>query len=608
MSLYEANLNLFKASAPQLYGILTEEVPVFDVSLAENDFGNIMMSHGKVTCFLHSVYSIENELQNMFQGIGQDTETIILYGIGSGCSIDFIIENYKEIKSLIIIEPSISIFKHCMKNFDFKRLYSASWKNEVNFTFITNQNEAFVAELTIQQGLRGDKNGVIVHPYIFSGFMDFYQRSNESLLKYLKIYVGSLATVSSQWKLWLINSIRNIKQGGVLPVEHIKTFFKDKVVLIVSAGPSLNKNIEFIKEMKGKLIIFAVGSAIKVLDSKGIIPDFRVAIDANESEMDVVEGIDTQATCLLFSNQLYHGVIPNYKARKVRYILDTDFIGKYIYKKMEIPYIVFKNGPSVANSTVDLACTLGAKQVIFMGQDLSYTEEGLHAKGVLVKAEQDDLEWINKQKQILIKNIYGENVYTAHPLLQMKYVLEKAVSKNSHVRFLNATEGGLHIEGTKNINAVEVIKMLEANQDIVDFEALNHALNDCKEIDEYHKKLTAALDIIKSDLNEILKIQKEVVHYLSLLKDKSDLSQSLKERELLYIDKLMGSLENKPFYSEVIEYELRADLLGIRRKFSAQLASGKMSVEDKEMYLTGMCNKITEHVELCRVLLEEVLE
>lgn len=605
MSLYEANLSLFKGSAPQLYQILTEEPPVFDVSLEVNAFSHVMLQTDKTTCFLHSLYSIDNEMQQMFQSVDLDTDTIILYGIGNGHAIDYIIENCKAIKSLIIIEPSLAIFKNCIELFDFKKLFDAKWSNEVNFTFITNREEGFAAELTIQQGLRGEKNSVVVHPYIFSGFMNFYQQSNKSLLKYLKIYVGGIATVSSQWKLWLLNSIRNLKQSDIIPIENIQSIFKDKVVLIVSAGPSLNNNIEYIKAFKGKAIVLAVGSAIKVLDTKSIVPDFRVVIDAFEGQMDVVEGVDTASAPMLFSNQLFNGVIPVYKSNKVRYVLDSDFIGKYVYKKAGLDYVEFKNGPSVANGAVDLACSLGCKKVIFMGQDLSYAEDGLHAKGVIAKAEKADKEWVESQNQIKMLNVYGKEVYTVHALLQMKFVLEKTISRYPDVEFLNATEGGLHIEGTIDVKADEAVKLLELEQANVDLDALNLRLSDRNEKELYTDKLHSALEIVKDELSEITKLQNEIIHFLSELKNKKDRSSNSKERELLYIDNLMGRLNSYSFYRDVIEHELRADLLGIRRKFATQLASGRMKAQDKEMYLTGICNKITEHIELCTALLEE---
>jgi hypothetical protein len=46
-----------------------------------------------------------------------------------------------------------------------------------------------------------------------------------------------------------------------------------------------------------------------------------------------------------------------------------------------------------------------------MGQDLSYTEEGLYGGGRYT-TEKDNKEQIEKRKFKIVENIYGEKVYT----------------------------------------------------------------------------------------------------------------------------------------------------------------------------------------------------
>lgn len=605
MSIYEANLGFFKSNVPQLYGILENESPLCKVEIEESDLNNCILSANAIKCFMHSVYDVENEMKMMFKNIENDVETIILFGIGNGYALEYISRNYKELKSLIVIEPSLEIFKRSVSLYDFQNLFNNSWKHEVNITFITNRNENFISELTIQQGVRGRKLAIANHVYIASVFLDYYENVNLSLSKQLKITLGSFATVNSQWKIWLINSIRNLRQKNITPIEEICKIFKDKTVVIVSAGPSLNKNIDLINKIKDKAIIMAVGTAIKVLDSHGIVPHFRVAIDAYPAEKKVIEDIDTKKTSLMFSNQLYFEILPEYRGNEIRYILDTDFLGKYIYRKSGMDYIEFKNGPSVANGALGLVCELGCKRVIFMGQDLSYTEGGLHAKGITPEAEKLDQDWLSSMEYLVEYDIYGNKVYTIHQYLQMKYVMEKTISRYSKIEFFNATEGGLGIDGAENITAIDLINNKLKYEKELDDNILNLILNDTSIKTKYHTNISNGLKVMKSELNEVIGLQKEIIHFLTKLSKIKNRSLSKVENELDYIEKLRNKMFKIPLYKEVIETELRADLFSLTTAYEYTGNNREKCIESKEKIIIGSTNKISEHIELCIELLEE---
>lgn len=603
MNIYEANLSFFKSKVPQLYEILKNESPLCKVEIEESYVNNCILSANAIKCFMHSVYDVENEMKMMFKNVENDAESIILFGIGNGYALEYIRNNYKNLKSLIVIEPSLEIFKRSLNMYDFHSLFRNAWNNEINITFITNRNETFISQVTIQQGIRGNKIYIVNHIYILSVFLNYYRDINFSLSKQLKTTVGSFATISTQWKLWLINSIKNLKQNNIVPIEEIKDIFSNKTIVIVSAGPSLNKNIDLIKEIKNKAIILAVGSAIKILESNGIVPHFRVAIDAYKVEKTLFEGIDTKTSNLMFSNQLYFEVLPDYKGNRIRYILDTDFIGKYIYEKSEIKYIEFKNGPSVANGALNMMCELGCRRVVFMGQDLSYTEDALYAKGRTLEIE--DKIWLKEQNYEIVENIYGKPVYSIHSYLQMKYVMEKTITEYPEIEFLNATEGGLGIEGAYNITAIDLINKKLVYEEELDINSLNESLNDNKIKEKYHNDILKGLELIKLELNEVVDIQKEIIHFLTKLEKIKNKSLNKVENELDYISKLKNRLFEISFYREVIEKELRADLFSLITMYSYTGINREKKIESRKDVIIGSTNKVSEHIELTLELLNE---
>ena len=57
--------------------------------------------------------------------------------------------------------------------------------------------------------------------------------------------------------------------------------FASVPAIICGAGPSLAKNINFLKTLGDKAIIFAGGTSMNVLNAKGVIPHFGIGIDPN---------------------------------------------------------------------------------------------------------------------------------------------------------------------------------------------------------------------------------------------------------------------------------------------------------------------------------------
>ena len=56
----------------------------------------------------------------------------------------------------------------------------------------------------------------------------------------------------------------------------------DRPAIIIAAGPSLQKNIQDLKEAKGRAFLIAVDTALKPLLKAGIVPDIFITVDGNK--------------------------------------------------------------------------------------------------------------------------------------------------------------------------------------------------------------------------------------------------------------------------------------------------------------------------------------
>ena len=108
-------------------------------------------------------------------------------------------------------------------------------------------------------------------------FNEEYERFLELFKETIKDKKTSIGTNLAFQERWILNSMKNFKE--VLNTPNIllekKGAFKNKPAILVAAGPSLNEEIENIKQIKekGLAYIFSVGSAINTLIHNNIYPD-----------------------------------------------------------------------------------------------------------------------------------------------------------------------------------------------------------------------------------------------------------------------------------------------------------------------------------------------
>lgn len=92
---------------------------MFNINLEKIQVQNNYIIESKdAKYFLQSVYDIENEIKMMLDKVEIDVNTIILFGIGNGYALEYIINSYENLREIIIVEPSVQIFKAYMGNND----------------------------------------------------------------------------------------------------------------------------------------------------------------------------------------------------------------------------------------------------------------------------------------------------------------------------------------------------------------------------------------------------------------------------------------------------------------------------------------------------------
>lgn len=449
----QAILHMEKQVA-QLQAGLAEVTPIFPVRINKlpGDL-NYLVQTEEAACNLHSLYNMEREMQAIFEPVEEDVEVLILFGLGCAYALEYASRHFSKLERVIVVEPSVDILQRVLNHREvIERLTRVG---TVNFMF--NRGAEETAQEIAQQWTQEVKKkyGMAYHLPYRTLFRDYYETMQQTIIGALRKTQASLRTVESNIYLKTQNIINNINAPGI-DMGRLLALMKGRPAIMVSAGPSLDKNIHLLEQAKDKAFVVAVGSAIKILYNKGIHPHARAAFSPYPDENTVFDGIeDFENIPLLFANTLDYMVVENYDAPKARMVVIGDELSRYCYEVSQQPCLMVSGGGTIANVTLGLLCRAGCSHIIFTGQDMSMTDNRLYAEG-----SWSDPRYSEGGDFIREKDIYGNPVLTSKAFLGIRKDIETVIAGYPEITFINATEGGLSIEGTSSMKLAEILEEL----------------------------------------------------------------------------------------------------------------------------------------------------
>jgi len=458
----------------------------------------------------------------------------IVFGMGFAYHLEVLLTSFKN-KKVIIIEPNIELFYQIFR--------------VRNMELIIKKSEIFLDEKlnVILHRINSlfwdtEKGGIQCQPFeVYAEiFTSFWDELRSKFIKQAENFNVDISTRRFLSDLWIHNYIKNSKKlFDASNAYGLTGRFKEIPGILVSAGPSLSKNIHLLKGLKDKAVIMAAGEAARILDDNNIHPHFMVGIDALEGEADMHKKIKSTEIYFIYSNQVATGSVQFYTGSKFFMNYSADSYTNDFMKFAGIHSGMFLSGPSVANTCFDILLKMGCNPIILIGQDLAYTSGSSYAgeeQGSQLKNSKD----FEKDGYILKKDINGNDIYTILPFIAMKNWFEGYFERvKSKVDIFNATEGGLNIEFAENVRLKELLD----EKDFKSFEIeglIKKVYDECHFTDEinlkldvYKKNLLGEVEKLESQTNELMKISDMI---------KKDIYHPNRDKKAF--DKMIGRINN----------------------------------------------------------------
>ena len=522
---------------------------VFQVIDTKNHSKTIELADGENSILVHSKYNPEKEAARMVKDLDlSGLNSIIVIGCGLGYHLLQLYEQTKKTGiKLFIIVTKPELLKESLKYNDFTGLFKA------DPVYLYLQEDININQLGDFIGRRIDQ----VYENIGICLLPAYKRYDQlnyqlilseikHILKMIKLNQNTIIKRSYSWEENLISNLSLfLKNQGIEP---LKGMLRNEPAIIVSAGPSLKKNIAYLKKVKGKALIIAVDAVLKNLLGKDIIPDIVMVLDGYKYTLRHFEGLNyskLKDTILVGAPQFFHHIFAEWPG-PVIFAPTYGMTEKLInwVEKLSTFKGRIKIGGSVAHFAFGFAYHIGANPIVLIGQDLAYTDGFTHADGVDYRGKVENLDK-NNRKYYQIEGIHGDRVWTQLKLYQYLQWFNREIrdikQQNRNIKFINATEGGAKIEGTEVMSLQEAITKYCQKQ-IKTVEKIKNKIISFRSVYAKDRVINSVQELI-TNLNQLKALSQNALHLLAKnsgndvileLKEINNQIYKIKDKVMLY--------------------------------------------------------------------------
>lgn len=260
-------------------------------------------------------------------------------------------------------------------------------------------------------------------------------------------------------KIWRYNFDSNMSLEHKYYADLNTDFNKDEW-LVIGAGPSLNDNVDFIKESVGKRTICAINASFKWFYLNDIKPDLCTACDPNDTMIPHIEGYESFsedvpliADCL--TNRTYMDLY-----RGPKYYIYSEGAALVVGKDKVVGDI-WSYGGTVTSMALEVALKMGAKKVYMIGADLAYPEGVTYANGV----GHDVGKW-NRSEETVI-SVDDKIIPTSVVFREYKFMIENQIAEHPEVEVINRSLHGAYLKGAfsrkwwEDLNDKDLIPLFE---------------------------------------------------------------------------------------------------------------------------------------------------
>ncbi|MCE5272256.1 DUF115 domain-containing protein [bacterium] len=466
MDIFRQNMEALARRSPNLARQVNQALPAAaEVTVTPSGAPSLrLLDAGGRPWSLHSAVDPLREAERLVEAQFTDSaNACLVYGFGLGYHVDRLIERLDGAGNVLVVEPQISIFKAALAARDLRHLFG---RDDIFWAVgeTVDQVPAHFGEVFRVASLEG----VMILPHAPSMRLcgDYFTRLDDLCRKWIIAVGGNFLTNVAAVRSYFSNTLDNILAlAGDPPVKRLFGRFKGIPAVVISAGPSLDRNIHLLRLLERHAVLICVDTSLGPLHRAGVQPHLVLAGDAGENNFRHLKGLGCTGAALVAEPMTHPRIVSEFQGPRFTMSFDETLMKRLAAVLGDFGKV--KAWGSISTGAFDLARRLGCDPIVFTGQDLSFPGLRYYAHGTYQErrwlreiGEGRTLQDMHNRRMVNENNldatdIFGRPVRTSKALEAYRQYLEREISETGS-RVINATEGGVGFAGVTNLPLDEV--------------------------------------------------------------------------------------------------------------------------------------------------------
>ncbi|MFQ5757529.1 MAG: motility associated factor glycosyltransferase family protein [Acidiferrobacterales bacterium] len=369
---------------------------------------------------------------------------LLVFGVGLGVHIEPLVERTR-CRVLFLVEPNLEFLYHSLFVTDWEALIGRFKEEDMHLILEVDKNYnkvAFDIRAQIRALVPTLFDGTIIYTHYHNPTME---RTKEEISKDLRMAFAGLGFVEDEITM-IRNSYHNLKDYESYYFKHTD-MTRRAPAFVVGAGPSLDENIDTIRENQDKALIVSCGTALGALLANGITPDFQIEMENVDAVYELLSETakthDLGKICLVATPTICPGTRDLFE--KTLFFFRPGLCTWEMFSLGDDTGLS-DVGPTVSNCGLSFAQELGSREIYFFGMDFGTKNPEVHHAKDSTYMQDKGLEYDGVLDEPYPGN-FGGTVYTDHTMKWARGVVEDSVRRNSQGRTYYNCSDGVRMEG-----------------------------------------------------------------------------------------------------------------------------------------------------------------
>lgn len=382
--------------------------------------------------YLHSKFNAIKEAKEIANTMYKPHHLHVIFGYGMGYIIDELIQLRKFNEPILIIDPLVD-----------NKLLELGIDESENVHYLPFDSLEVIRNEVSGLGAMTNKMIYNISPNYKKIFLEEVREIAKIISDAQRKEITNIATTEFFSMEWQINYAMNLKK--IMTDYSLNKLYKkyDCPIVVAASGPSLIKQLPYLKAYREHVILICAGSTINSLLKQDIRPDYVVSIDGGIVNYNHFKDLDLEGIELMYSSTLHFKVRQQFLSDSFLFVPHVHpEVGEILNKRAKKDFPVITGGGSVAHFALSIAKYITTGTICLIGQDLAYTNNQTHSEGNKNNTS------IENKNTILIDGYYGDQVVSDKIFQGMLHTFEDINTLQPHsVPVYNCTEGGAKING-----------------------------------------------------------------------------------------------------------------------------------------------------------------